>query len=215
MIRHSPRPSPHPAICIAGASLVKLRSQFVLTNLDEVTVNVKDKVGAMIAAIENDPAIAHVTFRASTQLEEGLRCSARARNLPPIIVDEPHRIGGTDLGMNPVELLLCAVGTCQEIMYSVYASMLGIQLDELRVTCKGTLDLHGLFGIRDVPAGLAAIEFETHIKSPASRESIRELIDRAERNCPIMDTVTRPVRSIGKAYLNGEEIHASGKNRAI
>lgn len=168
----------------------------------------KDKIVAMIAAIRNDPAIAHVTFKTSTELEEGLRCSARARNLPPITVDEPRRIGGTDQGMSPVELLLSAIGTCQEIMYSVYASLMDIQLDEVKVSCKGKLDLHGLFGIQDVPPGFAHIEFETHIRSPADRQMLAELIDKAERHCPVMDTVTRPVRATGKVYLNGEQIHA-------
>lgn len=174
--------------------------------------DLKERITAFIAAIRDDPALARVTFKASTQLEDGLRCSGRARNLPPIVIDEPRRIGGTDLGMNPVELLLCALGACQEIMYSVYASIMEIELDELQVSCRGKLDLQGLFGIRDIPAGLTEIEFETHIKSPASKESIVALIERAERSCPIMDTITRPIRSTGKAFLNGTEIHAFEKN---
>lgn len=175
-------------------------------------LDVKNKVAAMIQAITADPAVAHATFTASTCLEEGFRCSARVRSLPPLIVDESRRIGGTNRGMNPIELLLCAIGTCQEIVYFLYASLMDIQLDELRVTCKGRIDLRGLFNIEAVAAGLAAVEFETHITSAASRELILQLIDIAERNCPIMDSVTRPVRAIGKAYLNGDQIHVYAKN---
>ena len=174
--------------------------------------NVKAKVTAMIQAITADPALAHATFTASTWLEEGFECRAKVRNLPPLVVDESRRIGGTDRGMNPIELLLCAIGTCQEIVYYLYASMMDIQLDELRVTCKGRIDLRGLFNIETVVPGLAAVEFETHIKSAACKESIMQLIEIAERNCPIMDSVTRPVRATGKAYLNGDQIHAYAKN---
>jgi putative redox protein len=197
------------------ASAKSSRSAARQTTLSmSASASLRDKIAALIATIEKDPVRARVTFRASSQLEDGLRCSAWARNLPPIIIDEPHKIGGTDLGMNPVELLLCAMGACQEIMYAVYASLMGIQLDEVKVSCRATLDLRGLLGIRDVPPGLFEVEFETHIRSSASRESVARLIDRAEHNCPIMDTVTRPTRSVGKAYLNGEEIHVRDSIRA-
>lgn len=168
---------------------------------------IKDKVTALIAAVNSNPAAARATLRVSTRLEAGLQCRASARNLPPIIVDEPRRAGGTDQGMSPVELLLCALGTCQEVMYAIHASLMNIELDELRVDCRGKLDLRGMLGTHaDAPVELTEIEFETHIRSSADEVSIVQLIERAESHCPIMASMTRPVRTSGKAYLNGSQV---------
>ena len=45
-----------------------------------------------------------------------------------MLVDEPRDIGGSDEAINPVELVLVALGTCQEIMYAAYAAVMGIQV---------------------------------------------------------------------------------------
>ena len=47
------------------------------------------------------------TFKAKTVLKENVLVEAEARS-HKIIVDEPEILGGTDKGMNPVELLLSA-----------------------------------------------------------------------------------------------------------
>jgi uncharacterized OsmC-like protein len=168
---------------------------------------IRQKVEGKLKAIRSNPKMAGATIRVATRLEEGLRCSAKARNLPPIAIDEPRSIGGTDKGMNPIELLLSAMGTCQEIMYAVHAAILDIRLDELRVNCVGKMDLRGLFNIDNtVTPGLTSLEYETHISSPASAEQIITLMKLAERSCPVMDTLVRPVHATGRVYLNGVEI---------
>jgi OsmC-like protein len=52
-------------------------------------------------------------------------------------------LGGTDAGPNPVELVLAALATCQEITYRAYATALGIPLESVSVRLEGLLDLIG------------------------------------------------------------------------
>jgi putative redox protein len=168
----------------------------------------KDALTATIAGIQEDARAGRVVFRADTCLEEGVRCSVKVRDFEPLVVDEPQGLGGTDAGMNPVELILGALGTCQQIMYAAYAAVLGVELTELSVRCKGHLDLHGLFGLdEEVPPGYTEIRFETRIESPESEEKILQLIETVESHCPVLDVLVRPIPVHGRALLNGEEIH--------
>jgi hypothetical protein len=58
----------------------------------------------------------------------------------------------TDTGPNPVEAVLAALATCQEITYRAYATTLGIPLESVSVTLEGSLDLRGFFAVKTVYA---------------------------------------------------------------
>ncbi|RJQ49835.1 MAG: OsmC family peroxiredoxin [Nitrospiraceae bacterium] len=155
-------------------------------------------------AIKSNPGCANAVFRAQTQLLDDVRCSVKVRDFAPLAVDEPPSLGGTDAGMNPVELVLGALGTCQEIMYAAYASVMGIKLDTVTVDVKGKLNLKGLFGMDDsVPAGYTSISYETTIESPADSESLKKLVQVVESHCPVLDTLTRAIEVKGVVVVNG------------
>jgi putative redox protein len=165
-----------------------------------------------IAAIQSDPAAARATVSARTAQQHGTRCEARVRTHAPLIVDEPPELGGTDAGMNPVELVLSALGTCQEIMYAAYAAVGNIPLEGVRVRVRGDLDLRGLFELDDdVPAGCGRIQFATEIDSPADEATIRKLADTVERHCPVLDVLTRPVPIEGSVSLNGNALERAAQ----
>jgi putative redox protein len=161
-----------------------------------------------IASIESNPAGANLVFKAETRLEEGVRCSANVRGFS-MGVDEPPELGGADTAMNPVELILVALGTCQEIMYGAYAAVMDIELESVEVQVKGYLDVRGLFAMAEVAAGYKNIRFETNIKSPASPEQIRKLVEQVESHCPVMDTITRSIQVSGESYHNGTAVGAT------
>lgn len=116
--------------------------------------------------------------------------------------------------MNPVELVLVALGTCQEIMYAAYAAVMDIKLDSVTVDVKGYLDARGLFGMAEVPAGYDKIRFETNISSSADAEQIRQLVETVESHCPVLDTLTRSVETTGRSFLNGETIDTAAAQAA-
>ena len=100
--------------------------------------DVKAAVMKSIEGIQANPTMSTVFFKASTQWEEDVRCSVSIRDFAPMIIDEPPELGGQDAGPNPVELVLAALGTCQEIMYSAYASVMGIELISVKVDVKAS-----------------------------------------------------------------------------
>jgi len=169
--------------------------------------SVKAALMKSIAGIQASDGAAKVVFRAETQLEEDVRCSAKVRNFPTIIVDEPPELGGADAGANPVELLLVALGACQEIMYSAYASVMGVPLNGVKVNLRGYLDLRGLFGLDPaVPAGYQKIIFETALDRPADAETLKKLVQTVESHCPVLDTLVRSIEVSGQVSVNGKPV---------
>ena len=76
--------------------------------------------------IQESPEKANAIFRSQTELIENVACKARIRQFE-LQTDEPHSLGGEDNAPNPVELVLAALGTSQEVIYSASASFMGIR----------------------------------------------------------------------------------------
>ena len=148
------------------------------------------------SALREDPAQAAAVFVASTRQIDGLRSEASVRDFR-LTVDEPAQLGGRDAGPNPVELVLAALGTCQEITYRLYADTLGIPLDGVAVEIEGRLDLRGFFAVDDgVRPGYRDIRAKVTIDSPASADDIQRLKAIVDRHCPVLDILRNvtPVR---------------------
>ena len=177
--------------------------------------SVKDALMKTISGLQENPGSSKVVFRASTEWVEDVRCSANVRDFAPMAVDEPPELGGQDSAPNPVELVLVALGTCQEIMYSAYASVMDIQLDSVKVVARGYLDLKGLFGLDEsVPPGYNRISFEAEIESPADDETLRKLVETVESHCPVLDILARAQSVSGSAKIHGRELHKLETNAA-
>jgi uncharacterized OsmC-like protein len=170
-----------------------------------------DRLGAVIEQVRTDlgnaPEPPVATFTASTSLVDEYRTAVRIRDFQ-LDVDEPPLIGGTDTGPTPVELVLAALGTCQEIVYATYARVLGIPLDGVEVSAEGRLDLRGFFGVADVPPGFQDVTFTVDIASPAPPEDIARLVAVVNSHCPVLDILQQPLPVRGEFRLNGNALDA-------
>jgi len=163
--------------------------------------SIKESVEQLIATVKSNPKLANSVFRASTYSDNPgftVRSEIRGFTVP---IDEPRDLGGSDTAPNPVELLLAALGGCQEIVYRAFAAVLGIDIQSIEVHAKGNIDLHGFLGLAEVPAGFSSISFTTRIVSSASLESINQLARLVEKHCPVQDTLARPIPVSGKVEL--------------
>ncbi|MEA4815876.1 MAG: OsmC family protein [Lachnospiraceae bacterium] len=117
---------------------------------------------------------------------------ATSRNFT-IKVDEPTSSGGTNTGMNPVELLLCSFGACQAITAVVYAPQCGVDLQDLWIEVEGDMDSAGMMGYTDFRPGYEKIRFNFHIKSPSPEAKIQKLVNLVEKRCPVADSLKNGV----------------------
>lgn len=150
-------------------------------------------IGDTQQAFRDEPGKAQAIFESESVLRDGLRSDVSLRQ-HRLTVDEPEQLGGADSGPNPVELVLAALGSCQEITYKAYATALGIPLDSVSVKLEGDIDLRGFFAVDDsVRSGYQAIRGTVRIESSASPEALQQLRDVVNAHCPVLDIITNPV----------------------
>ncbi len=152
-----------------------------------------DAINASATTFRTEPKRAQGTFKSESRLGERFRSEVKLRS-HALTVDEPHGIGGTDAGPTPVELVLAALGTCQEITYRAFATALGIPLDGVAVTVEGDLDFRGFFGIDPtIRAGFQKLRVNVQLTSSASEADLKRLTDTVNRHCPVLDMLSTPV----------------------
>lgn len=133
------------------------------------------------------------TYTAKAELIEGLKVRASARDFS-VVLDEPLEQGGTNAGMNPIELALCSVCACQTITAAIFADFYGILVDDIKVEAEGGMDPDGFSGMDpDARPGIQKIHFRFMIKSRAPRVQVEELVKAVERMCPVGDSFRRGV----------------------
>ncbi|MDD4569611.1 MAG: OsmC family protein [Tepidanaerobacteraceae bacterium] len=133
------------------------------------------------------------TYSATAKKIGELSVETEARGFK-IIVDEPVEKGGTNKGMNPVELLLCSLGACQTMAVSIFAEQLKINIEEIWMEIEGDLDSYGFMGYGNARSGYQNIRYHMHIKSDAPEEKINELIELVEKRCPVADSIKNGVK---------------------
>ncbi|MFL5760097.1 MAG: OsmC family protein [Thermomicrobiales bacterium] len=164
-------------------------------------------IDAVRAELGQAPEAPIATFTVDSALVDGYRTEVRIREFG-LSVDEPPTIGGSDTGPTPVELVLAALGTCQEIVYATYARILGIPLNGVTIRTEGRLDLRGFFGVAEVPAGFQDVTFAVDIDSPAAPEEIAKLVSEVNAHCPVLDILRQPVAVAGSYQQNGKPLTA-------
>lgn len=170
-----------------------------------------DRLGGVIEQVRRnladapEPPIA--TFAVTSALVNEYETRVQIRDFA-LVVDEPEQIGGSNTGPTPVELVLAALGTCQEIVYATYARVLGIPLNGVEVSAEGRLDLRGFFGVAEEPAGFKDVTYAVAIDSPASQEEISRLVAAVNAHCPVLDILQQPVLVSGTYRHNGVEFSA-------
>ncbi len=155
--------------------------------------SLRETISATQEKYRLNPAEALATFHSKSELVEGFRSDVTIRD-HHVVVDEPPQLGGGDAGPNPIELLLAALGACQEITYKAYATAMGIDIERVSVELKGDIDLRGFFGVDEtVRAGYQKIRGTVHIESCASRDALQKLKAAVDTHCPLLDMLTTPV----------------------
>ncbi|WP_188393105.1 OsmC family protein [Compostibacillus humi] len=131
--------------------------------------------------------------KSTARLTEGLQVKVKSRNFE-VTVDEPKDLGGTDTGMNPVELVLGALGACQAIVARSFAAKNDMTFNDFWVELEGDLNTDGFLGISDeVRKGYSEIRYNIHIDTDEPREKVEKFIAFIENTCPVGDTLANPV----------------------
>ncbi|MFV9510647.1 OsmC family protein [Tepidibacillus sp. LV47] len=139
-------------------------------------------------------------FKATVSLKEGLFVEANARGFT-VQMDEPEQLGGTNKAMNPVELLLSALGGCLTITIAAFSKAAHVEIEDCKVHVTGDLDPDGFLGLnKDVRKGFMQIRYQVEIVSNSPEEKIKKLMKMVEERCPVSDTL-KGVEVIGDVNI--------------
>ena len=156
------------------------------------TPDIREAAKKLRAAIAEDPAKSRArNVPATARLVEGLRCELTGPYNERIVTDMPPAVGGTAAGPNPGWLMRGALASCTATVIAMRAAEVGVALSHLEVRVETDSDLRGILGMDEsITAGHGPVRFKVTIASPAaSPETLREIVEWADRHSPVTCTV--------------------------
>jgi uncharacterized OsmC-like protein len=174
------------------------------TNSSSSGVNAQ-VLGTVVETIKNQPEIAKVTFQLKTQWQsgDGFKITSTGKNFKmgsqtvesqeafTVISDFPREIGGMSRGPTVCEICMAAIGSCISQTIVAFATMMGIQLDSIRIDTEGDVDIRGLTAVSENVRPVAQ-EFRLNIhldSKTASKEQLEKLYELGKRFSPAVDTL--------------------------
>lgn len=129
------------------------------------------------------------------KLPEGMLVRAKSRQFT-MAFDEPKHLGGADTAMNPIEVLLCALGACQAIVAAAFAKAQHFEFEAFHLELEGDFDPAGFMGDPDIRNGFQEIRVVMHFKTKESQEKTEAFADFIERSCPVGDNLQNGVNIV-------------------
>ena len=162
-------------------------------------------LGTVVESIKNQPEMAKVTFQVQTQWQngDGFKITSTGKNFQiggqtierqesyTLASDYPDEMGGMSKGPTVCEMCMASIGSCISQTIIAYATMIGVQLDSIRIQTEGEVDIRGFTGVsEDVRPGAQEFRMDIHLESKtASKEQLEKLYELGNRFSPAIDTM--------------------------
>jgi len=148
-----------------------------------------DSYNATRDAVAQDPDKGKGSFETVTEWHDGAIGLTRARSFE-IRTDEPEALGGRDSAIDPMELVLGALGSCLSIGWVTHATRRGVDFRDLKVRVRAPFDLRGYLGVdKEIRPGFSALEYEVEVDSDADETVLEEIRQAAEAGSPVLDNI--------------------------
>lgn len=170
-----------------------------MSKMNGIDVNM---LGNLADKFKKNPEEAITSFASTVKWKDGFYSEAEVGEYKPVPIDEPEWLSGTGKGLNPVELLLSALGACVGVGFIATASGLGIKVYSLEVDVTGDIDLNVFFGLKEGNSGFDTINVRFQVKSDADQVQVEELIAKAIEISPVRNTIERNVKVTSSYTLN-------------
>ncbi|MCR9223373.1 MAG: OsmC family protein [Hyphomonas sp.] len=107
--------------------------------------------------------------------------------------DHPEVFAAPDQAPTPVELILSGLAGCLVAGVASVAENRGIQLNSVKATIEGNMNLYGILGIDSATRnGFSAVRVHFDIDADASHEDIQALVAQSQKRSAVFDIITNP-----------------------
>jgi uncharacterized OsmC-like protein len=167
-------------------------------------VNVQALLDAR-TALTDAPEAAQFTWRASTEWLNGTHSQSTIESFFGLGTEQSHRtsysfdadhpeiFASEDHGPTPVEFVLVGLGSCLTAGIAAVAQNRGIQLNSVKATIEGNMDILGILGgDPEVRNGFNDIKVRYEIDADASPEEIQGLVAQSQKRSAVFDAITNP-----------------------
>lgn len=111
-------------------------------------------------------------------------------------IDEPKNAGGSNTGMNPVELELSTLGAALQKTAEQLATHQGFQYDHLTINLEGDLDARGFMGNPDIRNGFQEIRVDYTFKTAETAANCQKFVQDVEKHCLLYNTLVNGTKVI-------------------
>lgn len=167
-------------------------------------VNVEALLGAR-EALSEAPQAAQFTWRATNEWKNGTHSlstvekfhglgeeQARTKTFE-FEADHPECFASEDIGATPVEIVLVGLASCLTAGVAAVAQHRDIQLNSVKATVEGDMDIAGILGIdSDVRNGFSGIKVHYEIDADATPDEIAAVVAQSQKRSAVYDVITNP-----------------------
>ena len=122
----------------------------------------------------------------------------------PLVADEPERVGGTNMGPTPYELLSSALGACTSITLRMYADRKGWPLEAVEVKLQHEkIHCDDCAGVEKPGARIDHFTREISLEGPLDDDQRKRMLQIADR-CPVHRTIEKPAEVTTTLVGNSE-----------
>ena len=158
-----------------------------------------------VRLLSQKPDKGHLTGITKARIEDGVRCLIEEGPWR-LAADMPVKAGGDETAPTPGMLGRGALASCLAIDIRLWAARLEIPVDSIEVEVQADFNARGQLGVGDAPSGYQEVRYIVSIESPASHQTLTELLDTAESHSTYFDVFSRPQPMKRLLHLNGVEV---------
>lgn len=107
--------------------------------------------------------------------------------------DQPTNLGGGGTLPGPMHYCFFGLASCYTSTFATMASMMGIKLEKLSCRVEADVNFSKVFGLSEEPI-MEGVRVTLQVKSDASEEKLKEVEQLAFQRCPVVFTLTTPVK---------------------
>ncbi len=167
-------------------------------------VNVEALLGAREALTET-PEAAKFAWRATCEWKNGTHSHSEVEGYFGLgeeqhhkttfnfEADHPETFASEDNGAAPVEYVLVGLASCLTAGVAAVAQHRDIQLNSVKATLEGDMDIQGILGIdSDVRNGFSGIKVSYDIDADATHDEIEAVVAQSQKRSAVYDIITKP-----------------------